>query len=301
MSRRIPFLPGLLVAIGCLSVPLSAQARCALASEPPAALRQWKAAGFAVADASDRNRRVPKLADCLGDPDPFLRDAIAFEALSTWMRGKQLDDGTLRALGRQLLAQLDEADPQGFRRPFAALVLSEVARTDRVQPWMTADERARMVAAAAAYLRSVRDYRGYVDGQGWRHGVAHGSDWALQLVLNPALQPGQVMSLLSAVGTQVMPADGHAYAFGEPGRLARPVAYAVARGDLQPSAMDAWLADVSASLGPRPEGDQQALWWARRANLEDFLHALAYLGDGDASPGSTTLSASVRAAMRKLP
>lgn len=301
MPSRIPFLPALLVACACLSAPVSAQARCDLATEPPAALRQWKASGFPVADATDLDRRVPKLADCLGDPDPFLRDGIAFEALSAWMRGRQLDADTLRALGQQLLPQLDEADPLGFRRPFAALVLSEVARTDRMQPWMTAVERARMVAAAAEYLRSVRDYRGYVDGQGWRHGVAHGSDWVLQLVLNKALQPSQVMSLLSALGTQVMPADGHAYGFGEPSRLARPVAYAVARGDLQRSAMDAWLANVSASLGPRPESDQQALWWARRANLENFLHALAYLSDGDQSPASTALAASVRATMRKLP
>ena len=32
-----------------------------------------------------------------------------------------------------------------------------------------------------------------------------------------------------------------AYAFGEPARLARPVVYAVARGDLDAAALDAWL------------------------------------------------------------
>ena len=214
-------LPGLLLACACLLSPSVAQARCALAGEPSASLAQWKAAGFAVADPAERNRRALGLADCLGDPDPFLRDGIAFEALSAWMRGKQLDADTLRTLEQRLLAQLDGTDADGFRKPFAALVLSEVARTDRVQAWMTADERARMATAAAAYLSSVRDYRGYVDGEGWRHGVAHGADWALQLALNKAVTPAQAMSLLSAVGAQVMPADGHAYAFGEPTRLAR--------------------------------------------------------------------------------
>src|SRR3546814_17373285 len=95
---------------------------------------------------------------------------------------------------------------------------------------MAPGERARMVAAAAAYLRSVRDHRGYVDGEGWRHGVAHGADWAMQLVLNQALTPVQAVSLLSALATQVIPADGHTYAFGEPGRFAGPNRQSVGSG-----------------------------------------------------------------------
>ena len=79
-------LPGLLLACTCLFSPSVAQARCALAGETPAALAQWKTSGFRVADPAERNRRALGLADCLGDPDPFLRDGIAFEALSAWMR-----------------------------------------------------------------------------------------------------------------------------------------------------------------------------------------------------------------------
>lgn len=301
--RKIPFLPALAIACACacLCPPLAAQARCTLAGEAPATLARWKASGFAVADTAQRNQRARALADCLGEVDPSLRDGIAYEALSTWMRGKQLDAETLRALKANLLRQLAGADAHGFRKPFAALVLSEVARTDRVQPWMTPDERERMVTAASMYLQSVHDYRGYVDGEGWRHGVAHGADWALQLALNKAVEPAQVMSLLSAVGAQVMPADGHAHAFGEPTRLARPVVYAAARGDLDQAAVDAWLAGLVTALGPLPDGDRQAIWWTRRANLENFLHALGDMTAGEQSPALIALATSVRATMRKLP
>ncbi len=290
-----------IVLLACLWLPLAAQARCALSTQTPAARAQWKASGFAMADAAERNRRALALADCLGDADPQLRDGIAFEALSTWMRGKQLDAEALRALEANLLLQLDGADAQGFRKPFAALALSEVARTDRVQAWMSDEERARMVDTAATYLRSVHDYRGFVDGEGWRHGVAHGADWALQLVLNKALSPAQAMSLLDAVGTQVMPAAGHAYAFGEPGRLARPVLYAVVRGDIEPAAMNAWLLGLVAALGPLPEGRQQAAWWRNRANLENFLHALGNSTSGEQATALVALAASVRTALQKLP
>lgn len=291
-----------LCAMLCLSFAMPAHAAgCTLVTEAPAALARWKADAFAMPDGAGRTARALELADCLGTADPFLRDGIAFEALSTWMRAKQLDAQALRMLQQRLQSQLDGADPDGFRKPFAALVLSEVARTDRVQPWMTADERARMAAAAGAYLSSVRDYRGYVDGEGWRHGVAHGADWVLQLVLNKALQPTEAWSLLDALAAQVAPTDGHAHAFGEPARLARAVAYAVARGDLEQPAVDAWLARLSSSLGPRPEADPQAIWWARRANLENFLHALAHLADGDQSPALSALSTGTRAALQALP
>src|SRR3546814_12709989 len=60
------------------------------------------------------------------------------------------------------------------------------------------------------------------------------------------------------------------YAFGEPGRLARPVAYAAARGDIDQATLDAWLDSLVASLGPAPEDNIQARWWKRRANLENF-------------------------------
>ena len=298
--RPSPLLPALLLACLCC-LPTPAQARCALAAEAAADLARWKASGFVVADRAQRNQRALALADCLGDADPQLRDGIAFEALSHWMRGKQLDGDGLRALQANLFRQLDGDDADGYRKPFAALVLSEVARTDRVEAWMTAEERARMAAAAADYLRSVRDHRGYVDGEGWRHGVAHGADWAMQLVLNRQLMPADEMSLLSAVATQVAPIDGHAYAFGEPARLARPVVFAVARGDLDQVAVDAWLAGLVAALGPLPEGGRQAVWWTRRANLENFLHTLGHMAAGEQSPTLAALAAGVRATLQKLP
>lgn len=299
MSRR-PH-PRVLLAFLCISLAPLAQARCVLTDESPDARAHWKSSGFAVTDAADRGRRARALVECLDETDPMLRDGIAFEALSLWMRGKQLDLDTLRSLQARLFEQLDGPDTSGFRKPFAALVLAEVARTDRVQPWMTAEERERMATAAAAYLSSIRDYRGYVDHEGWRHGVAHGADWALQLVLNKTVAPAQVRSLLTAVGSQIMPADGHAYGFGEPARLARPVAYAAARGGVGQADIDTWLAGLVASLGPRPEGDQQAIWWARRANLENFLNALAALSSDDPSPPVAALDASVRKTMQQLP
>ena len=279
---------------------------CAFAACPPAgqdraSLQALKAAKFALPDAASRNALAAGLLDCLGDPDPALRDGIAYEALSTWMRAGAFDAGELRKLRDGLYARLDGDDVDGFRKPFAALVLSEVARSDRVAPWMTSDERAAMVERASIYLESVRDYRGYENGAGWRHGVAHGADWAMQLALNPALDRAQLERLLAAVASQVMAADGHAYVFGEGERLARPVLYAAQRGLIDDAAWKAWFTALPAKLGP-PQADYgDATWLARRHDLVQFLEDAYASADLSQDPAIAALKPAIAAAIKAVP
>lgn len=240
---------------------------------------QWQWPGTDAA----RQALALELLDCLADPDPVLRDGLAFEALSAWMRGKALGSATLQAIRQRLSAVLGAPpDAAGFRQPFAALVLAEVARVDRLQPFLSVDERAALVTTAAAYLVSVRDYRGYDVQQGWRHGVAHGADLALQLSLNPALQREQGEALLAAVASQVMPATDHAYRFGEGERLMAPVYYLARRAWWQADDWQRWFAALGARRGPTQPITPITL--ACRHNLGLFLSALyvAVQEQGDA-------------------
>jgi hypothetical protein len=279
---------------------------CAIAACPPAgqdraSLEALKAAKFAMPDDASRNALAEGLLDCLGDPDPALRDGIAYEAYSTWMRAGAFDPDRLRKLRDALYARLEGGDADGFRRPFAALVLSEVARTDRIMPWMRADERAAMVERASAFLESVRDYRGYDNATGWRHGVAHGADWAMQLALDPALDRAQLQRLLAAVASQVMAADGHAYVFGEGERLARPVLYAARRDLIDDAAWKAWFAALPARLGPPRAGYGDAAWLARRHDLVQFLED-AYAGaDISQDPAIAALKPAIAEALKAVP
>ena len=109
-------------------------------------------------------------------------------------------------------------DASGFRRPFAALALAEVARADRIEPYLTEPERHELAEAGAAYLRGVRDYRGFTAGEGWRHGVAHGADLMLQLALNPRLSRTDADRLLGAIAAQVAPMGPVYYIHGESAR-----------------------------------------------------------------------------------
>jgi hypothetical protein len=289
-----------IVLLGLCLLAAPAFARdCPPAGQTPASLQALKAARFAVPDAAHKRRLAEGLLGCLSDPDPELRDGIAFEALSQWMRAGDFDAAALRALREPLYAALDDEDAAGFGKPFAALVLAEVARTDRIKPWMSAAERAAMVDRAAAYVESVRDYRGYSEGEGWRHGVAHGADWLMQLSLNPALERAQYQRILAAIAAQVVPRGGHAYVFGEPGRLAQPVLFGAQRGLLSAEEWDAWFAALPAKVGKLDRADY-AGWLGRRHDLMAFLSGLYVQVDQSEDAAIKNLKPAITAALRQL-
>ncbi|WP_290886538.1 DUF2785 domain-containing protein [Arenimonas sp.] len=292
-------IPAALASLALL-VPLATAAACPPQGWDRGELDALKGAGFAGLAEAPREALALGLVDCLGDPDPTLRDGIAYEALATWLRaGPSLSPATREALLETLQARLAATPGAGFEAPFAALVLSEVARTDRVAAWMTPAQRQSVVDAAAAYVEGIRDYRGFIDGEGWRHGVAHGADLLMQLALNPALDKVQLSRLLAAAAAQVAPVGAPPYVHGESERLVRPVLFALQRGLHDEAEWRAWLARVSA---PAPMADWSEAYrseagLARRHNARVFLLVL-YAGL-DAS-GNEALQARVPAVVEAL-
>lgn len=224
-----------------------------------------------VVDDAARQKLAIGMLDCLSSPDPELRDGVGFEALQWWMRGERLDTATLHTIRTSLLAQLSAPDPQGFAQPFAALVLAEVARADRRKSFLSQAERNALVQKSSAWLAAVRDYRGFDQKEGWRHGVAHGADLMLQLSLNPALDKAGQEAILAAVASQVVAANGHFYLYGEGERLMAPVFYLAKRDTLSAAEWESFFAKLERQ-GPMMPVTQARL--AHMHNLKGFLYPL---------------------------
>ncbi len=213
----------------------------------PALLKPGAArdSAFTALGTAGRMALLQTLPDCLEHPDPALRDVYAFELLSLILRGEGQNAEILRPLKADLLARLAsaDADPSGFRGPFAALALAEVARTDRIATWMSEAERSALITAAHAYLETLTDYRGYSEAEGWRHGVAHTADLLMQLSLNPQLTKPQAEAILAAIASKVGTPE-HAYMFGESERLAAPVTYLAFKETFTAEEWSAWFAGL---------------------------------------------------------
>lgn len=286
-----------------LAVALSAPASCPPEATTRDQLLALKAAGFGIGDDGSRQAMALALLDCLGDPDPVLRDGIAFEALTVWMRTGLLSVDTRAQVSEALLARLAGSDADGFAAPFAALVLAEVARTDRIEPWLDPVRRSDLALAAAAYLGSISDYRGFVDDEGWRHGVAHAADLVLQLAMNDRIKGSDLNAMRAALATQVAPTAGHAYIHGESMRLARAGFAIAGRDDFDAADWSQWLATVAA---PTPLADWSVALaseagLARRHNVSAFLNALYLLArEGGNADAEARLLPGLRAALRAM-
>ncbi|MBY9066059.1 DUF2785 domain-containing protein [Hyphomonas sp. WL0036] len=242
-----------------------------------AALGDERARSEVVLDMTQTSREelALSLLPCLADPAPILRDGVTYTTLSQMMRSKLIGPETVAAIKDDLLAVLaGPEDEDGFARPFAALALAEVARTDRIDPWMAPEERDALIAAAHTYLAGLTDYRGFSDKEGWRHGVAHTGDLLMQLSLNHALTRSQAEAILAAIAAKVAPHE-HAYIFGESERLAAPVLYLAQRQNFAPDEWDAWFA----SLWPADDPLRQNVYGSEAAlrklhNLRAFSEAV---------------------------
>lgn len=244
------------------------------------------------------------LLACLGDPDPNVRDKVAFERLSAAMRSGEVDRDTLATIESRLLKMVGEPDPQGFQRPFAILTLAEVARTDRLTPWMSETDRETLVKTAADYLLGLNDYRAFNDKEGFRHGVAHAADLAMQLSLNPATTKAQLDRLLGAIAAQVAPKDPSvAYWAGESDRLARPVLF-IAQRKLHSDAE--WKSFFEKVMNPTPLASWDQAFSSeagikKHHNARAFLLSLYATASTAEDAGITQLLEPVRHSLKLVP
>ena len=238
-------------------------------------LLELQAREFAVADDVRRQALALDLIACLGSADPTLRDKIAFEGLAAWMRNKQLTAATLGAIRERLMPQLaaDFPDPKGVQRPFAVLMLAEIVRADRVEPFMTDVQLQQLVDASTRYLQAVRDYRGFDEREGWRHGVAHSSDVMLQLAVNPRTTKAQLDQMLVAIAAQIAPVGEHFYIYGEGNRLAQAVFYIARRKLHTADEWGKWFQQVAAPAPLAKWGDA----WSSQRGLAKHHNTMAFL------------------------
>jgi len=250
---------------------------CLTTAWDKAALLQLKQQDFVV-NAEQRQQLWSQLPYCLASPDPQLRDDVAFSAFASWLRAGVVGASDARQLLDKLQQDVQQhrQDDAGVYLPFALLVMSELVRLDRVQPYLTAEQRQQVLDTVQQYLQQLTDYRGFDQQVGWRHAVAHSADVLMQLALNPALQRQQMLQVLTIVRLQLRPQARHFYIYGEPQRLARPVLYLMVRPELRSEDWQQWLAGVmdASAFGGWAAAMQSQAGLAARHNSLAFVSAL---------------------------
>ncbi len=242
------------------------------------ALVKLKMDKYVLKDKTQKEMLSLQLLNCLANPDAKIRDGIAFETLSFWLRGGQLSNVIHFKMYDYLTHVITSKvnDVNGVYQTFSMLMLSEIARVDRKSPFLSNTQRDRLVIIGTNFLTKLRDYRGFSNKVGWRHGVAHSSDLMLQLALNSKITKAQLDTMLDALASQVSANEQHAYIHGEPKRIAMAVLYIFLKKEHSVEYWNKWLSSVTT---PSPFNKWQDAYKSEKGltklhNTQNFLFSL---------------------------
>ncbi len=208
-------------------------------------LARWRAVR-AAPDDGDPNVLALPLAECLASANAELRDRIAYELLTYWLREGRITPATAEDLRSRLQPWLLRNESEWvLGRAFAALVLSELVRFDTgTRRWDRSTVNAVLEDALDA-LASERDFRGLDGDLGWIHAIAHQSDLLWRLARHPLIGEAELAAILEGVASKVAPEGNHPYVFGEFDRLARVIAAVTERELLAADVLESWIAHLA--------------------------------------------------------
>jgi hypothetical protein len=183
--------------------------------------------------------------------DPDVRDGVGFETVVAWVyRERKVSDAALAAATARWRDHLRcglgaTGDDRVFLRSFSALALSIAAAADLKQPWRDKAAFDGDLDAALAYLAGEKDLRGWVDGAGWAHAVAHTADWLKFLGRSPHLAPAQAARILEGIAAK-LETTTEPFVRAEPERLAAAVVSLARRKDFDVAAFASWANRLAA-------------------------------------------------------
>ena len=216
-----------------------------------------------------------ELTQMLGDPDPRVRDELAYPTLAAWIARGEYDDllpGLGDGMATGLRTGLGQTDTDTvFRRSFSALILAECIARDTERPLVPGGKVLEWGDRIATWILEERDLRGFVPGKGWAHAVAHGGDALATLARSPHVGQAELNVLLDVIGERLALPVTQLFTHGEPDRLASAVMALLRRDRVPIETLEPWVAQLGATARRRHSfGDPFLI----TGNTEAFLRAL---------------------------
>jgi hypothetical protein len=245
--------------------------------------RYWEqiiASGFTPPLDRSLDEMTVELVELLGDPDPYRRDGLSYRVLSHWIKDGVYDD-LLTGLGdgmcEGLTVGLGEADTDTvFRRSFSILIIAAALDRDNIARLLHPTTVMRWGDEGLAWYVKECDLRGWVEGGGWAHAVAHGADFIAALAQSRHVDEGSMMVLLDAIADRLVAPTRYALTQGEDERLAYATMTLLHRNTVDMGLLGPWIERLADSWevpsGPLPPAADNTIRYVRA------LHAQLLLG-----------------------
>lgn len=232
--------------------------------------------GFRVPQDAALDELTTELVVMLGDPDPRVRDDLAYSVLSAWVTEGVYDD-LLAGLGDGLTIGMrtglgDDGADSVLRRSFSAVVLAAVIARDNVTHGLHPSVVLTWADRFVAWFLGERDLRGWVPGRGWAHAGAHGADLFGALTASRYLGVDELTVMLDVLGERLIAPTHHLFAADEPDRLAFAAMSLIHRDLVSVDTLEGWLDRIAVVLAAPPSSGVPEP--TERSNTLNFVRAL---------------------------
>ncbi|MGM0851288.1 MAG: DUF2785 domain-containing protein [Bacillota bacterium] len=224
----------------------------------------------------DLNPLLNDMTIHIGSTDGELRDQLIYTSFYRFMEKDYLspeqmsflldtcidEDHLFYCIGRK-------EDDSIFTRAFSSLVLVLLLDKDRALPFLPAGEVQKAIDACFLYLEAEEDTRGYVEGKGWAHSIAHGADYLVEVIRHPVF-PSELHQRCLQVIKNCLLKDA-AYMDDEDGRLFFAIEALLDKGMTDEDLL-IWLIDLSDTVNDRNrEKGYSYSFYRMKMNIENFF------------------------------
>jgi hypothetical protein len=230
---------------------------------------------------SNTDRLLTEMIENIGNPDSELRDTLIYTTLARWVHSNILSKEQEKKL---LVEALDEAhllyelgmrnSDSVFARSFSSLAAALILEKDSTSLRMPQPIIHSAIDKSIKYLKEERDTRGFVQGKGWAHSIAHGADLLTAAINHPGFDAALIPSCLDAIASCF---DKEAvYIDDEDERLIFAIEALLKKG-LKSEELDEWIISLDNKLKDSIQSTGFTLpFFRRKKNLCDFLKSLYF-------------------------
>ncbi len=213
----------------------------------------------------------------LGSPDGELRDELSYMILASGIIDKglltpeQTNEFLTIALDTQhLFYHIGEVNTDAvFMRSFSNLIIAAILYIDARNPLITEQVVQHAKMALLTYAEQEKDWRGYVEGKGWAHAMAHLADALDECAQNAYMTPEDRQDILQTVRRLAQLAEPLYHE--EDMRLATAAQHIIIGKEVPDTFVDDWLELCFVERG----SDVRA--WMSATNVKNFLRSLYFL------------------------
>ncbi|WP_018750871.1 DUF2785 domain-containing protein [Paenibacillus sanguinis] len=241
-------------------------------------LQQIRDNNYIIPNEISIEELIIEMMNHIGAIDSELRDNLIYNTFNHWIVNKKMSAGLVKRIlytaldDEHLFYGLDEGhNDKVFTRTFSILLVPLALEYNESVLFLSKQDFEYIYSRVYGYFTLEQDLRGYIEGKGWAHAVAHTADALESLVASSYCSVDHCIEVLDLIKKKFC---NYSYAFinSEDDRIAEVIVRIIRRDILRKGFMSDWIEQLSVVeyIGSYPEDE------ILRTNAKNLLRSIYF-------------------------